>query len=83
MKKKELAPFTNEEKKKGFTTDDCNKKYFKVRDHCHIAGKYKGAAHDIYNLRYKTPKDIPVVFHNGSIYDYYFIIKELAEEFEG
>ena len=26
---------------------------------------------------------IPVVFHNGSIYDYHFIIKELANEFEG
>ena len=28
-------------------------------------------------------KEIPVVFHNGSTYDYHFIIKELAEEFEG
>ena len=40
-------------------------------------------AHDICNLRYKTPKEIPVVFHNGSTYGYHFIIKELAEEFEG
>ena len=24
-----------------------------------------------------------MVFHNGSTYDYHFIIKELAEEFEG
>ena len=42
-----------------------------------------GAAHDICNLRYKIPKEIPVVFHNGSTYDYHFIIKELAEESEG
>ena len=34
-------------------------------------------------MRYKIPKEIPVVFHNGSTYDYYFIIKELAKEFEG
>ena len=34
-------------------------------------------------MRYKIPKEIPVVFHNGSTYDYHFIIKELAEEFEG
>ena len=27
------------------------------------------------------PKDISVVFHNGSTYDYHFIIKKLAEEF--
>ena len=29
------------------------------------------------------PNEIPIVFHNGSNYDYYFIIKELAKEFEG
>ena len=27
--------------------------------------------------------EIPVVFHNGSNCDYHFIIKELANEFEG
>ena len=53
------------------------------RDNCHYTGKYRGAAHDICNLRYKIPKKIPVMFHNGSTYDYQFIIKELAEEFEG
>ena len=57
------------------------KKNFKVKDYCHYTGKYRGAAHDICNLRYKIPKEIPVVFHNGSTCDYHFIIKELAEEF--
>ena len=66
--------------KKGFSTDDSNKKYHKVRDPCHYTEKYRGAAHDICNLRYKITKEIPVVFHNGSKYDYHFIIKELAEE---
>ena len=33
-------------------------------------------------ILYKTPKEIPVVFHNGSTYDYHFIIKEIAEEFK-
>ena len=28
------------------------------------------------------PKKILIVVHNGSNYDYHFIIKELAEEFE-
>ena len=46
-------------------------------------GKYRGAAHKICNLMYNTPGEIPVVFHNRSSYDYHFIIKELAEEFEG
>ena len=59
------------------------KQHLKVKDHCHYKGKYKGAAHNICNLRYKTLRDIPVVFHNGSTYDYHFIIKEVAEEFEG
>ena len=27
--------------------------------------------------------EVPVVFHKGSIYDDHFIIKELANEFEG
>ena len=63
--------------------DNNNKKQQKVRDHCHYTEKYRGAAHNIYNLRYKIPKEIPVVFHNGSTYDYHFIIKELVKEFEG
>ena len=54
----------------------------KVRDHCHYTRKFRGAAHSECNLRYKVPKEIPVVFHNGSTYDYHFIIKQLAEEFE-
>ena len=37
--------------KKGFSTDDDNKKYHKVRDHCHYTAKYRRAAHSICNLR--------------------------------
>ena len=59
-----------------------NKKYRKVRDHCHYTGEYRGVAHGICTLKYSVPKNIPIVFHNRSNYDYYFIIKELAEEFE-
>ena len=57
--------------KKRFSTDDGKKRYFKVKDHCHFTGKYRGAAHDICNLRYKISKEIPVVFHNGSTYYHY------------
>ena len=57
--------------------------YHKVRDHCHYTGKFRGAAHNICNLQYKVIKKIPIVFHNGSTYDYHFIIKKLAEEFKG
>ena len=61
--------------------DDKNKK--KVRDHCHYTGRFRGAAHSVCNLRYKVPKEIPLVFHSGSTYDYHLIIKKLAKEFEG
>ena len=90
--KKRMASLTTEEKihydkqkicyicKKEFNNND--KKQQKVKDHCHYTGKYRGAAHNICNLRYKVPKEIPVVFHNGSTYDYHFIIKELVKEFD-
>ena len=46
-------------------------------------GKFRGAAHSICNLNYKVPQEIPVKIHNGSKHDYDFIIRELAEEFNG
>ena len=58
---------------KEFSTDKNDKNvfkpYHKVRDHCYYTEKFRGAAHSICNLRYKTPKEIPVLFHNGSTYD--------------
>ena len=96
--KKEMIPLTDEENKsyeeyevchiciEMFCTDEDDENYRnrkKVKDHCHYTGKFRGAAHSICNLRYKTPKEIPVVFHNGSTYDYHFIIKQLAKEFDG
>ena len=68
---------------KEFSSYDDDKRYLKFRDHCHYTRKYRAAARNICNLRYKTSKDILVLFHSGSNYDYHFIIKELAEEFEG
>ena len=72
---------------KFFSTDKNDKNVFKlchkVRLHCHYSGKFTGATHSICNLRYKTPKKFPVVFHNGSTYDYHFIINQLAKEFDG
>ena len=91
--KKKMMPLTIKEEtyhnkqkicyicKKEFDNND--KKQQKVRDHYHYTGKYRGAAHNNCNLRYKVPKEIPVVFHNGSTYDYHFIIKELVQEFDG
>ena len=86
-----MIPLTDNENKsyeKQKECDICKKEFCydknkdKVKDHCHYAGKFRGAAHSTCNLRYKVPQEIPVVFHNGSTYDYYFIIKQLAEEFK-
>ena len=38
------------------------KKYFKVRDHCHYTGKYRGA--NICNLRYKTSSSLSSLADN-------------------
>ena len=60
-----------------------DKKYCKVRDHFHYTGEYRDSVHSMLcNLKYSVPKQIPVAFHNGSNYDYHFIIKEWAEEFK-
>ena len=59
------------------------KLYHKVRDHFPYSGKFRGAAHSNCKLKHKTSKEISVVFHNGSKYDYHFIIKQLAKEFDG
>ena len=95
--KKNMIPLTKEEEsnysketnchicKKRFINyeDDYDKKYYKVKDYCYYTGTYKGAAHNNCSLKYKVQKEIPIIFHNSSTYDYHFIIKELAKEFDG
>jgi hypothetical protein len=48
-----------------------------VRDHCHILGKFRGAAHQICNLKARTSLNIKIIFHNGSNYDFKFIVRKL------
>ena len=51
----------------------------KVRDHCHMIGKYRGVAHWSCNINLKLTKKIPVIFHNLRDYDSHFIIKEISK----
>ena len=64
----------------------CDKKYtdkdIRVRDHCHITGKYRGSAHQKCNLKLRVnPEEIkiPVIFHNLRGYDSHFIMQEIGE----
>ena len=51
----------------------------RVRDHCHVTGSYRGAAHDQCNLRFRIPEFIPVVFHNLRGYDSHLIMQHLGK----
>ena len=51
----------------------------KVRDHCHITGKYKGVAHWSCHVDLKLSKKVPVIFHNLRGYDSHLIIKEISK----
>ena len=95
FEKKEMLPLTKEELKSHQGAKVCyicgkrilkkfakDKNYQRVRD-CHYTRKYRGVAYSICNLKFNVPHEIPVVFHDDLNYDYHFIIKGLANEFEG
>ena len=54
-----------------------NKDKDKVRDHCHITGKYRGAATNKCNSKLNIPKKLIIIFHNLEGYDGHFFFKEL------
>ena len=49
----------------------------KVRDHCHVTGKYRGSAHRSCNVNLKLAKKVLVIFHNSRGYDRYLIMQEI------
>ena len=49
----------------------------KVRDHCHITGKFRGAAHESCNLNLQLTKNVLVIFHNLRGYNSHLIFNEL------
>ena len=53
----------------------------KVRDHCHLTGKYRGPAHKTCNINVKQKDSnfIPFAFHNFSNYDSHMFFKRLVD----
>ena len=49
----------------------------KVRDHCHVTGKCRGAAHKICNVNFQLTKEVSVIFHDLRGYDSHLIFNEL------
>ena len=49
----------------------------KVRDHCHVTGKFRGVSHRKCNINLRLPKKLPIIFHNLQGYDGHIIFKEL------
>ena len=54
----------------------------KVRDHCHLTGKYRGPAHSKCNINVtqKQSNFIPFIFHNFSKYDCHMFFKKLVDK---
>ena len=54
----------------------------KVRDHCHLTGKYRGPAHNTCNINVtqKQSNFIPFIFHNFSNYDCHMFFKKLVDK---
>ena len=49
----------------------------KVRDHCHVTGKFRGAAHRKSNANLQLTKKVPVIFDKLRCYDSHLIFNEL------
>ena len=84
FKHKEKMVFTEEDEiyhENNNTCQICNKLCInKVKDHCHEAGKYIGPRCRMCNLRYKQQNFLPVIFHDGSGYEFNLPYEELFKQ---
>ena len=85
-KRKDNKPILSKQQEEEFQEASicyiCVKEFtdLKIRKHNHFTGGYRGAACQSCNTKEgKSSKLIPVFFHNGSNYDFHFIIEELKK----
>ena len=77
-----MAKEDNEDFKNSTKCWICDSDYVdngKVRDPCHITGKYRGSAHRDSNFNLRLNHKIPIVFHNLKQYDSHLIMQELGK----
>ena len=81
-----MTPDDENDFQTGTSCHICGKKYIesdvRVRDHCHVTGKYRGSAHESCNLNFQLTDKIPVIFHNLKGYDSHFIMQEVGSIIE-
>jgi hypothetical protein len=53
---------------------------YRVRDHCHVTGNYRGAAHNDCNINFKYKSKIPIMIHNLRGYDSHLILKHYGDQ---
>jgi hypothetical protein len=76
MCQKEFTVSKKEEEEEGNDKEEPNNR-FKVHDHCHLTGLYRGAACQLCNTRARLRRNmVPVIFHNFKGYDAHHIVKE-------
>ena len=71
--------FSEEDALSELDVEKIKRKGWKVRDHCHWSGNYRGAAHSGCNLAFRKTSKIPVVFHNLSGYDGHIIMQTIPK----
>ena len=75
---------SEEDKLYQMANDTChkseNENMKKVRDQCHETGNYRGTACNIGSLKYNQQNFVPVIFHNGSGYDFSLLYSELFKQ---
>lgn len=86
LKKVEKIEFTDKDEELYNSTEKCTICNVELdwendticRDHCHITGSFRGAAHQHCNIMMQQQKRPIIYFHNAKGYDNHFLIKSLA-----
>jgi len=82
-----MSPLTTTEEASYIAATECyictgnfTEENYKVRDHCHLTSKFRGAACNRCNINFQIPQFIPVVIHNLTGYDAHIIVPELGRD---